>query len=102
MLIKFESVGLMERIVAPIGMLFGVLLIYSGVFNLMRTGAFYFNGISTVTFPYFNAGIFMCMIGFVIASLGYLIFHGKITLRRRSIEIKYPYKIKKLCLSSIS
>ena len=88
MLIKLESIGIMERIVAPIAMLFGVLLIYSGVFNLMRTEAFYFNGISTVTFPYFYVGIFMCMIGFVIASLSYLIFHGKITLRRRSLEIK--------------
>ncbi len=70
MLIKFESVGLIERILAPIGMLFGVLLIYSGVFNLMRTDAFFFNGISTVTFPFFSAGIFMCMIGFIMASLG--------------------------------
>ena len=88
MLIKFESVGLIEKIVAPIGMIFGVLLIYSGVFNLMRTDAFYFNDISAIAFPCFYVGIFMCMIGFVIASLSYLIFHGKITLRRRSFEIK--------------
>jgi hypothetical protein len=88
MLIKFRSVGVIERIVAPIGMLFGVLLIYSGVFNLLRTNAFYFNGIYTVAFSYFYVGIFMCMIGFVIASLSYLIFHGKITLRRKSLEIK--------------
>lgn len=88
MLIKFESSGLIERIVAPIGMLIGALFLYAGIFSLMSWDTLNFNGISIVIFPYFYMGVFMCMIGFLIASLGYLIFHGKIAIRRRSLEIK--------------
>jgi hypothetical protein len=76
MLNRAELVGLIERIVAPFGILFGVLLINNGILYAMKCATF------AMSYSLFYVGVFMSMIGIVMVSLGYLIFHGKIRLRR--------------------
>lgn len=81
-----SSVGLVDlikRIVAPLFLLLGVILVVSGIFN-----AFPVNEIHTlsneviITYPKLLIGSIMSIGGLVISILSYIIFHGKIKLQK--------------------
>jgi K+-transporting ATPase A subunit len=78
-----DLIDLIKRIMAPLFLLFGIILFVRGILN-----AFSGNEIHTlsnevfVTYPRLLLGSLMSVIGVVIAVFSYLIFHGKIELQK--------------------
>ncbi len=81
-----SSVGLIDlikRIVTPLFLLLGVILVVSGILNAFSVNEIHTLGnVVVITYPKLLIGSIMSVIGLVIAVFSYLIFHGKVQLQK--------------------
>jgi hypothetical protein len=80
---SIDWIRIIRNYIAPLFLLFGVILIVSGFFNAISTNTIITlsNGV-IVTYPKLVIGAIVSIAGLVIAVLSYLVFHGKIELKR--------------------
>jgi K+-transporting ATPase A subunit len=78
-----DLIDLIKRIIAPLFLLFGVILVVSGVLNAISVNEIHtLSNEVIITYPKLLVGSIMSIGGLVIAILSYLIFHGKIKLQK--------------------
>jgi len=82
-----DWINVIRRIIAPLLLLFGVILISSGFFNaISSTTTITLSGAVIVTYPKIIVGSIVSFGGLIIAVFAYLVFHGKIELRKNYLS----------------
>jgi hypothetical protein len=83
-----DLIDLIKRIVAPLFLLLGVILIVSGILNASSVNEIHtLSNVVMITYPKLLIGSIVSVIGLVIAVFSYLIFHGKIKLQKTRSSI---------------
>ncbi len=85
---SIDLIGVFRRIIAPLLLLLGVILIVSGILNASSTTEIItLNNQVITTYPRFHVGILISVVGSAIAIFSYLVFHGKIKLQKNHISV---------------
>ncbi len=80
---SFNLIDFIRGIVVPLLLLFGVVLVVSGILNALSTTEIHTlnNGV-IITYPKLLIGSIMSIAGLIIAIFSYHVFHGKIKLQK--------------------
>ncbi len=78
-----DLIDLIKRIIAPLFLLLGVVLIIGGILNAMFSITTYPSDSQTVTvYPRLYVGSVIAIIGLVVSVFSYLIIHNKIGIAK--------------------